>query len=67
MRSSAMAVCTMQSGLSARSASMSLVPATPRVLAQPGQLAGIAADLVGLETKSPTSSSSGWASMPARA
>ena len=46
IRSSAIAVCTMQSGFSAKSASMSLVAATPKVAGESGQLSGVVADLV---------------------
>ena len=53
MRSSAMAVCTMQSGLSASSASTSLVAATPKVLAEPGELAGVVTHLVGVRHVDP--------------
>ena len=53
IRSSAMAVCTMQSGCRASSASTSLVAATPKVPAEPGQLAGVVADLVGVRHVDP--------------
>ena len=67
MRSSAMAVCTMQSGCSASSASTSLVAATPKVLVSPASSPASWPTLSGFETKTPTSSSSGWAWMPAKA
>ena len=48
MRSSAMAVCTMQSGCSARSASVSLVPVTPVVWPRPARSPASLPDLVGI-------------------
>ena len=53
MRSSAMAVCTMQSGSRASSASTSLVAATPKVADEPGQLPGVVAHLVRVGDEDP--------------
>ena len=50
IRSSAMAVCTMQSGFSAKSASMSLVAATPKVAGSPASSPASWPTLSGLET-----------------
>ena len=57
----------MQSGLSASSASTSFVAATPSVRPRPASSPASLPTLSGLETKTPTSSRSGRASMPARA
>ena len=50
MRSSAMAVCTMQSGSSARRASTSFVAATPKVLTSPASSPASWPTLSGFDT-----------------
>ena len=66
-RWSAMAVCTMQSGSRARSASASVVAATPRERPRPASSPASTPSLASLDTHTPTSSRSGRASMPAMA
>ena len=64
-RSSAIAVCTMQSGSSANSASASVVAATPSVRPNPASSPASLPSFDGFDTQTPTSSRSGRASMPA--
>ena len=65
MRSSTIAVCTMQSGSRAKSASLSSVAATPSSRPRPASSPASLPTFSGLDTQTPTSSRSGRASMPA--
>src|SRR6478735_5298805 len=64
-RSSAIAVCTMQSGFSAISASRSVVARTPSSRPSSASSPASLPSLAGLDTHTPTSSSAGCASIPA--
>ena len=64
-RLSAIAVWTMQSGFSASRASASVVARTPSSRPSPARSPASRPALASDETQTPTSSSSGWASMPA--
>ena len=64
-RSSAIAVCTIASGARAISASRSLVAVMPSSRPSSARVPASLPSLSGLDTHTPTSSRSGWASMPA--
>ena len=64
-RSSAIAACTIASGASAISASRSVVALMPRSRPSSASSPASLPSLSGLDTQTPTSSRSGWASMPA--